>query len=413
MRLSLHIFAIVLLMFLVLLPIVNSFNIPSDTEDLNSGKALQSNPSSSASGENSANSGDDSGHSQIVGIKESLGAPVQLIKEFSPDNNESNLINTTSKIWVEVQLMDKELKYIQILESIDPSLEVINISKFYIINNLLDLPRIEKGFEHPEHINELTKGIVTFTALNNTGSNNTFSIGINNVFDSEKLVSDHIDKKGRIIYWYYIKLKNSGIYGTKTIIRTNDEYPDVYQTAKIDVHEPDAQFEVSISGLKTELDSDEILDVTYYVKYLGGSVKPYICDLSINDSSNTFKVAKGPSRYQNEWFNVNEIKRIQFYVKYPNEGKYYLPDLVITSKNTLRGPSMSPYTFKKDDVVEVKGVLKRNTDIITWLLLGIGIILSNFGIMFSHIYGSEIKSNISRIKLFIHNNWPRLQRKSP
>ena len=199
-----------------------------------------------------AGSSDAGGHIQIVGQKEGIGAPIQLIKEISPDGNYSYLVNTTARVKVEVLLTGKELKNIQILESIDPSLKVSNVSKVYLINNLLELPQAERGFEDPENADKLTKGIESFTIIKNKKSpnnlskefdndnlsinrykvnsdntdyssiynkeTNTFFIEKNNNQDTEKIVSDYLGKKGRLVYWYNITPEKSGTYSTRTII---------------------------------------------------------------------------------------------------------------------------------------------------------------------------------------------------
>jgi hypothetical protein len=412
MRLFLCVLINFFVILYVLLPIAYSFNIPADSNEIyDTLSDLNSNAKQPVSQASSTDSG---GHNQIVGLKESTGAPIQLIKEISPDGNYSHLVDTALRVRVEVLITGKELKYIQILESIDPSLKVFNISKVYIINNLLELPKIDNGFEHPENVDKLTKGIVAFTTLTNKKyfnnitkefdndtlysnkyklknddaeyssiyTNNTLFIEKRNDLDSEKVGSDNIGKKGRIVYWYDIMSNESGIYDIRTTVRTNDEYHDVDQITKIDFREHDPQFEVLISGKKTELDCGEISNISYNVKYVGGSMEPYTCDLSISNASNDYEIADGPSSYLNESFQLNEIKHKYFNVKYLKEGKFYLPDLSIYSECMVKKPNL--YTFR-GEVIEVVGTLKRYNDLITWIVLGLGIIIAQ-------IYGKDLNT---------------------
>lgn len=391
-------------MLIVLSPIAYSFNIPADSDEIDVSPSDRARNEKQPTYQTSSENG--GGHNQIIEQEDGVGAPIQLIKEISPDGNGSHLVNTTLKARVDVLLTGKELKNIQILESIDPSLKVFNISKAYIINNLLEFPKIERGFEDPENVDKLTKGIAAFTIVNKKNSfnnltkefdndtlymnkykinndseeysslynynNNTIFIEKINNKKSEKVVSDNIGKKGRIVYWYYIMPEKSGTYSTRTIIRTDDEYNDIDETTKINVQEHNPKFEVTISGKKTDLDCGEILNISYNIKYLGGSVDPYICDLAISDASNEYEIADGRSFYR-EAFRLNEIKQICFNVVYRNQGKYFLPDLTISGESMLA--KSNRYTFK-GDVIEVVGWTKRNTDLITWIILGLGIILA-------------------------------------
>ena len=408
-------FVMIIFILIVLSPITYSFNIPADSNDMfNKFNKPSDQTSNNMQPASQVGSRDAGRQIQIVGQKEGAGAPIQLIKEISPDGNDSYLVNTTLRVKVEVLLTGKELKDIQIMESIDPSLKVFNISNVYLINNLLELPQIEREFEDPENAGDLTKGIASFSIIKNKKSpnnlakefdndtlymnkyklssdddayssiydkkNNIFFIEKNNILDSEKIVSNNIGKKGRIVYWYNITPEKSGTYSTRTIVRTDDEYQDIDQITKIDVKESDPKFEISTLGIKTDLDCGEKLNISYSIKYLGGSFEPYKCDLSISNDSKDYEIADGISSYPNKSFRLNEMESIYFNIKYPQEGKYYLPVLSISSKNKRAKPTL--HTFK-GDIIEIIPWNKRYADWITWIILGFGIIISN-------IYGEEL-----------------------
>lgn len=414
-----------LIVFIFLLP-VYSFNIPADSDKLDAIKSDQ-NPVKDTLGSQDASSGSRD-HSQSAGLTgEATNAPVQLIKEISPDGNSTYLVNTTLRVRVEAILNGKELNNIQILESVDPSLKVSNISKVYIVNNLLELPIIERGFEKPEWIDNLTKNIISQDIIKNkkdsfniteefendsmylgkysiTEDNpesmiyyddNIFLIEKKNILDTKMesdLGSNSIGKKGRIIFWYNITPIEPGTYKTRTIVRTNNEFSDIDQTKKISIVDHNPRFEITISGKKTELDCGEELNITYNVRYLGGSSDPFICDISINNHSRDYEIAEGQSLHSNLSFKTNELKQTYFNVKYPNNGKFYLPDLSIKGMGIYK--RSNEYTFK-GEVVEVRGFIKRNIDFINWFVLGFLIILSQ---IFCNDLNNAAKSGYNRLK---------------
>ena len=406
-----------LIAFILILPI-SSFNIPADSDKLDAIKSEQK-PVEDTLGSQDASSGTRD-RIQSAGLTgEETNAPVQLIKEISPDGNSTYLVNTTLRVRVEAILNGKELNNIQILESVDPSLKVSNISKVYIINNLLELPIIERGFEKPELIDNLTKNIISQDIIKNkkesfniteefendsmylgkysiTEDNpesmiyyddNIFLIEKRNILDTKMgsdLGSNSIGKKGRIIFWYNITPKEPGTYKTRTIVRTSNEFPDIDQTKKISIVDHNPRFEVTISGKKTELERGEKLNITYNVKYLGGSSDPFICDVSINNHSKDYEIVEGQSIHLNLSFKLNELKQIYFNVKYPDDGKFYLPDLSIKGIEICK--RSNEYTFK-GEIVEVDYIDRKSSDIINWFLFGILIAASQ-------IFGKEINDLI-------------------
>ncbi len=414
MKIKLYLFIALLTLF-ILHPIASSFNIPADIDQINDEPSIRG--AVEASAVTSENSGDTGGHNFIVGEQgEGISAPIQLRKEISPDGNYSYLVNNTLRVRVEILLTGKELDTVQILESIHPSLIVSNISKIYIVNNIIDLPKIERGLDDLEHIDKFTKGISAFEILKNknsfnnitnefendslyinkykinedeeyssmSNSNNTFIITKSNRPDANKISTDNIGKKGRIIYWYFIKPTEPGTYSTRTIVRTSDKYQDLDQITKINVMEHNPQFEVIISGKKLEVDCGEELNISYNIKYLGGSTSPIACDISIDSASTDYEIKAHKSSYKNESFKLNEEKKVNFIVSYPDEGKYYLPDLLISSESASK--EHNKYTFK-GEVIDVIGPIKKNEDLITWIILGLGI-------MISQIFCKELNSII-------------------
>lgn len=410
----------------IVVPIAYSFNIPADSDKIYE-EPQDKGVDDKSSSTSQSSSGDYRGRSLIIGQQgEGISAPIQLIKEISPDGNQSCLINTTMKVKVEVLLTGKNLKTVQILESIDPSLEVSNISKIYIANNLLELPKVERGFEDPERIDEYTEGISAFEIKYNkkiynnitkefendalkvnkykiddveeysslNTNNNTFFIEKRNDIDTHKRINENIGKKGRIIYWYNIKPKESGTYSTRTIVRTNDEYQDIDQITKIDVKEPNPDFQVEISGIKNELSCNEELNISYNVIYLGGSTDPVTCDVSISDSIKEYEIVNKKSSYKNESFHLNEARQFYFVIKYPEEGKFYFPELTISSERI--DEKINRYAFT-GEVIEVIGRIKRNTDLITWIILGFGIIIAQ---IFSRDLNKATKSILRKLNRF-------------
>lgn len=300
------------------------------------------------------------------------------------------------------------------MESVDHGLEVFNISQCYIINNLQDLPNVEKAFNDPENLEKYTENIPRIKIYNkqendfqindefdndslyiekyqkytnqsnffllNKNTNNTFIIDKNNILNSEKLVSDNIGKKGRLIYWYYIKPKESGIYKTKTIIRTNEEYPDIEESLKVDINEPNPHFIVDVTGQKLEVECGELLNLTYNIRYIGGSIDPFLCDLKINNTPKEYEIINGQDMYRDEYFGTNDLKQIYVLVKYKYPGKYYLPDLLIIGKD--EPGKQKKYMFKRDTVVVID-FIQKNRDLISWTILAAGIIIGQ-------IYGQDI-----------------------
>jgi len=422
MKMFLNISIAFLFILFIMTQNVHSFNIPADSDEISRLKPDKTGSISTQASQDETSSS--RGHSQAGVFTQGIDVPVQLIKEISPDGNYSHLVNTTLRVRVEVLLTGKELKNIQILESVDPSLKVSNISKIYTINNLLELPRIERGFEDPRRLDELTEGIPAQTIVrsikcyNNITSefNNDYlylqkyNISDNNSLDSllyyndnifyiektniddEKAGSNNIGKKGRLIFWYDVMPKYPGIYNTRTIVRTNDEYQDLDQITKINVLDPYPQFDVSISGTKTELGCGENLNITYNIIYRGGSVNPFNCDISIRNDSDDYTVVGGKSYYSNISFRLNELNPIYFNVNYPSAGKFFLPDLSIHGKSIYGKPN--EYTFK-GNVIDVIALHERYANLINWFIFG-------FLIMLSQIFCVELnfraKSFIKTIK---------------
>lgn len=408
----LSIFLFIAALILYLVPVISSFSVPDDVQELlkksDGTKDIQETTDPSKYADENGRTLHEANPNVIV------QAPIQIKKEIFPGDNSSFLVNNILKIRVEVQLNDKELRSIQILELVDPGLEVFNISQCYIINNLQDIPNIEKAFNTPADLEEYTKNIPRIATYNkkksefqindefnndslyiakyrkyvnynnfsfqNKNANNTFMIGMDNNLDSEKIVSSNVEKKGRLIYWYYTKSKEPGIYKSRTIVRTNEVYPDIEESLKVDINEPNPHFIVDVTGQKLEVECGEMLNLTYNIRYIGGSIDPLLCDLRINDTPKEYEIINGRDIYSDEYFSTNELKQIYVLVKYKDSGKYYLPDLLIISKDEPEKPKK--YMFKKDTVVVIDAI-QKNKDIISWAILASGIIIGQ-------IYGQDI-----------------------
>jgi hypothetical protein len=406
---------ITILIQFISVPLVSSFNIPADSEDVyqKSAEMVESNAQAKVSGYSYATN--DEGHIQAIAASKPLNAPVQLEKEIIPNDNNSLIVNTPAKVWAEVQIAGKKLQYIQLLETIDSTIDVLNISKFYIVNTLSEVSRVKKAFEDPKNEDNYTRGIPSITIFNDKPNNfnieqefnndtlyiekykkfssikgidimmldnNTLFIEKKNIMNSEKIIPDNLEKKGKIIYWYYIIPHESGTHNIHTIVRTDDEYPDINQITKINVKEKDPKFEVRISGKKLELDDDEPLNIIYNIKYIGGSVDPYKCNISINKSVSEYTVLGNRDSYSNEIFRLNELKQKSFLIKYPEEGKYYLPELLIEGICERGSCDLNKYTFS-EETIAVVGTVQKYNDFITWTILGICIIIAQ-------IFGKEI-----------------------
>ena len=142
---------------------------------------------------------------------------------------------------------------------------------------------------------------------------------------------------------------------------------------------------------KLEASCNENLNLTYNIEYLGGSFEPFNCEIGLN-SSGEFDINGKPS-YPNESFIIYQPKPIHFLVKYPKNGKYYLPSLTIIGKRNLE--NSNNYTFSEKEI-DIKDYFQMNGELIGWELAIIGIIIGQ-------IYGDSLRKSTTSFKKVLSN----------
>lgn len=217
--------------------------------------------------------------------------------------------------------------------------------------------------ENNHHLNVYTLG-------------NTLTINANN-----------INSKKRLIYWYYVKPKKSGIFNTDTIVTIfGNDNPDVECPLEISIKDPNPEFEVNLKLRKLEISENENLDIIYDINYLGGASKPY-CDgiaVKFDNNSKDYTFVNNSETNANNInthiisFCLNGTTSINKTIVYPNEGIYSLPGIWINDKH---------YNFKDEHII-VENWLERNKEVF-------GFVFALLALIFGDSIGRSVFNNIN------------------
>ena len=367
--------AILLTIFTIILSItstqvVDSYSIPgksaippaSEIASINAPSAPM--PSSVASGQEEVNA-----KGQVNNPGEFGRAPVQIEKAIIPSGEANYLINSTLQIVVEINVEGNDLKYIQSLEYLDDSLNIINVSKCYVANNLQNIAEIEDGLIDQKSLKNNTNYLEKIPVIRI--GKNILSIDKENNFDRTDLPINNLENKGRLIYWYYIQPKRAGNYKTTTIVRTNDDYPDIKAVSNLPIVKNIPKFLVDVDIDKLEANGGVDLNPTYNIRYVGGSSDPYFCNITLNPSE-TYNIS-GTNSFK-ESFKLYDLKKEKANIRYPFSGKFYLPGISIEDLNNKNESVPANFTFV-DKEITIDSWGQQNEEPIGWILALVGIIL--------------------------------------
>jgi hypothetical protein len=135
-----------------------------------------------------------------------------------------------------------------------------------------------------------------------------------------------------IIYKYWFKPVKAGIYNTDTIIRlhSNPIYPDDVIPLKIEIIEEQPEFQVNLDMEELELECGETIDLTYIIKYLGGSsINPCTYNVTLS-KSNKYELSN--TSFPEEILDTQKNSLINSTICYLEEGTYSLPTISIAGQ---------------------------------------------------------------------------------
>jgi hypothetical protein len=351
---------------------------------------------------------------QIETIDDSGLAPVSIKKELIK-HDYNYYIREPLQVRVELKVMGKKVNDLQIIEYVDNELKIDSFSNCIILNDIKDIALIDplsldtfnktkisgKIVEESIKNNEskFNKLKNNFTVYNYIPEGDIIEFNIKNYYYNYYL-SDLWNEKSRLIYWYNITPEKSGIYKTKTIVRTSGESADVDETLEFRVADPIPKFSIDADVDKLELKSydwPEVdwLEVEYNIRYLGGASDPYLCDISLEQGKYRLKenLSYISDILTNNSFKSYELKSIALNLSWNSSNKYYIPNIHITDKDNNRDYPTN-FTFKEREIV-VKSFWEINKEIIYWLLLVSTLI---FGYIFNKEINETIKSYYYRLK---------------
>ncbi len=212
--------------------------------------------------------------------------------------------------------------------------------------------------------------------------------------------------RDRLFYWYYVKPKKSGVFGTESIARIFDKdykgWHDITYPIEIEVSEPDLKFEVvpilESSNVYAKMwyswlpIFNEKLDLKYSITYRGSAGAPYNDNIKVKRQNQSTAVYDYLDRdgsplldseiekpLANLSFSNIKSQIINSSIIFNKAGKHQIPGILIGDKL---------YTFS--DTIIVDGPISRNKEIILFIMAVTGFLL---GLLFNR----ELKTSIASI----------------
>jgi hypothetical protein len=203
---------------------------------------------------------------------------------------------------------------------------------------------------------------ITYKCKFNNGNiyklKNDFGININ-----------ELGSKQRLAYWYYVKLNKPGDFDFSTIARywINEisDFRDIDSSSKIKVTNPMPNVNTDIN--KLHLLNNEKIRLSYNITYLNRPIDNIVKIELKKKSYYTILEQSGPNYYTYPRdFSMGKYLDKTIEISYPNDGEYFLPEIIIDGIN---------YPFTNEKVlVETKA--QKNANLVAII---IGIILFLLG----------------------------------
>jgi hypothetical protein len=352
---------------------------------------------------------------QVNTIDEGAWVPVSIRKDVIK-NDHNYYIKSPLQVRVEIKILGKKVNDLQAVEHVDKNLNIDSFSNCILLNDVRDIARMDlnaldafsKTAKSDKIVEESIKNNESkFNEFKNDWMINNYSLDDNIIiefniknYNYKKYVSDVWNNKSRLIYWYNISPEKTGIYETKTIVRTSGQYADVDETLVIPVIDPIPKFSIDADVDKSELKCYDLpdtdwLDVAYNIRYLGGASDPYLCDISLEPGEYILKENQSTlsNLLINKSFRLYGHESIELNLSWNSSNKYYIPSIYITDKNNNADYPIN-CTFKEHEIV-VKGFWEINKEIIYWILLVSTLI---FGSIFNKDINKKVKDCYYRAK---------------
>lgn len=159
---------------------------------------------------------------------------------------------------------------------------------------------------------------------------------------------EELSQKDSFIFYYYIKPKKIGTFGTETIVRIYDDdyryWPDMDVLYQIQIKDPKSNFEINPRYDKHQIYNKEIFNVIYDITYTGTGLGPYSENVLIEldkPNNNYYYVNEKGERIDNynsifehySSFITNKTISVPIYIKYNTDGVYNLPGIWINGNH--------------------------------------------------------------------------------
>lgn len=238
---------------------------------------------------------------------------IDIKKELIPKKS-IYLLNDNISLFVEIRMLkfsntQEKIEFASIHELIDKNLNITNRSNIsYAIYNISDANNLKYNFN-------FNNSSVTHYDINWDENYATFNV-------------TKLDPWVRIIYWYNITPKKTGVSQTDTVVRSK-YFSDINQELDFDVG-ASGLYDVKIITPKSNVIQNEKLNVTLGITYLGNGQDNAIIKLE-NQSGMPFKYLhkSGNMSVTNHLFSKSETFLLNVTIKYPKTGNYRLPGIWI------------------------------------------------------------------------------------
>jgi peptidylprolyl isomerase len=304
------------------------------------------------------------------------GEAVKIKKRIYPNKKDGYLLGDSNPIiiYVEIVPMVKEIKELWLHESIDDRLYIPYISNIYRVDTASEIDECkDKAINNISYINFPDQHNYTFSTNKN--------------HDNLRTKGDiQLNKSQRLIYWYPILPRESGVYSTETSLRFNNDvfFPDMEYPLDIIIKEPQPIFDVGVTTLKKEvviwstysslLDSwDEPLDITYDITYLSGAGEDVSTEITFDEMKqckfvNSTNGNSNNSLIYEKTLTKNATSDISKTIKFNKTGVFSIPAPTIHGKK---------WHFKGEEIIAETPLEKFREEMYVIFAL-VGLIFGNY-----------------------------------
>lgn len=195
---------------------------------------------------------------------------------------------------------------------------------------------IINGIDPSEEINITIDGKKEYGRLQFNNKIYKFKVDSENIYkisNNFDIYLDKLERKDRVAYWYYIKLKEIGDFDASTIFRywveENSHFLDVDKIVTINVVKPRINVDIDINRLNL-LKKEDAANITYRITYIDRPISNILKLDFVKKSSYTEIERYGPDIYiYPKDIHIGEPFTKTIKISYPNEGEYYSPEIII------------------------------------------------------------------------------------